>query len=157
MIDLHCHMPPGIDDDARDLQIALRIAELVVADGITTPACTPHLYPGLVENKHGDIRQAVELFRGELKEVGIPLQLAYGADIQVVPELARSLGDGTLPTLHESRYLLFQPPHHVSLQGVSDVLHNARLAGYVPLITHPGRLTYIEADYDKRRHGGARI
>ena len=41
MIDLHCHMLPGIDDGARDLDMALRMAELAVADGITHTACTP--------------------------------------------------------------------------------------------------------------------
>jgi protein-tyrosine phosphatase len=54
-----------------------------------------------------------------------------------------------LPPLHNSRYFLFEPPHHVSLPRMPDLVHNALLSGYVPVITHPERLTYIEADYDK--------
>ena len=149
MIDLHCHMLPGIDDGARNLEMALKMAELAVADGITMTACTPHIYPGLFENTHPGIRDACARFQGELDAAGIPLKLTYGADIQVVPELVADLGNGRLPTLHASRYFLFEPPHHVALPRLADLVHNALLAGYIPVITHPERLAYIEADYDK--------
>lgn len=160
MIDLHCHMLPGIDDGARDLDTALQMAQLAVADGITMTACTPHIYPGLFENTHEGIRQAVASFKEELKKADIPLEITYGADIQVVPELVQSLADGTLPRLHNSRYFLFEPPHHVSLPRMPDLIHNALLSGYVPVITHPERLTYIEDDYEKfvdAAHAGAWI
>ncbi|TDG12868.1 capsular biosynthesis protein [Seongchinamella unica] len=149
MIDLHCHMLPGIDDGARDLPTALKMAELAVADGITLTACTPHIYPGLFENTHTGIRQAVEAFRRELAAADIPLELTYGADIQVVPELVSGLQNKVLPTLHGSRYFLFEPPHHVSLPRLGDLIHNTLLSGYVPVITHPERLSYIESDYPR--------
>ncbi len=148
MIDVHCHMLPAIDDGARDLATALRMAEMAVADGISHTVCTPHIYPGLFPNTHAGIREAVAGFRGELDAAGIPLQLSYGADIQVVPGLVQELQDATLPTLAASRYFLFEPPHHVSLPRLGDLLHNALLSGYVPVITHPERLSYIENDYE---------
>jgi protein-tyrosine phosphatase len=141
-------MLPAIDDGARDLATALQMAEMAVADGITHTVCTPHIYPGLFPNTHEGIRQAVADFQQELVSAGIPLQLSYGADIQVVPALVQGLQDKTLPSLHGSRYFLFEPPHHVSLPRLADLLHNALLSGYVPVITHPERLTYIESDYD---------
>ncbi|MEP7085599.1 MAG: CpsB/CapC family capsule biosynthesis tyrosine phosphatase, partial [Betaproteobacteria bacterium] len=33
MIDLHCHMLPGIDDGAPDQETALAMARIAVADG----------------------------------------------------------------------------------------------------------------------------
>lgn len=50
MIDLHCHLLPGIDDGAEDLETAPAMARIAVADGITLTACTPHIYPGPYEN-----------------------------------------------------------------------------------------------------------
>ena len=149
MIDLHCHMLPGIDDGPRDLKTALQMAELAVADGIALTACTPHIYPGLFDNTHAGIRQAVEDFRRELEAAGIALELTYGADIQVVPELVSGLQQQALPTLHGSRYFLFEPPHHVALPRLEDLVYDALVSGYVPVITHPERLRYIEADYAK--------
>ena len=149
MIDLRCHMLPSIDDGARDLSTALQMAELAVADGITQTACTPHIYPGVFDNTHAGIRDAVDNFRGELLAANIPLEITYGADIQVVPDLVKGLAEGRLPTLNGSRYFLFEPPHHVALPRLDDLLHGALVAGYVPVITHPERLSYIDSDYDK--------
>ena len=149
MIDLHCHMLPSIDDGARSLDMALAMAQLAVVDGITTTVCTPHIYPGLFENTHEGIRDARQAFQGELDAAGIPLTLAYGADIQVQPGLVAGLTTGRLPTLGGSRYFLFEPPHHVALPRLADLVHDALLSGYVPVITHPERLAYIEQDYDK--------
>lgn len=160
MIDLHCHMLPGLDDGARDLDMALQMARLAVGDGITMTVCTPHIYPGRFENTLAGIREACEQFQGELDAAGIPLQLTYGADIQVAPELTQRLVDGTLPTLNGSRYFLFEPPHHVSLPRLNDMLAEALLAGFVPIITHPERLFYVETDYDifvEAAHNGAWI
>ena len=47
MIDLHCHMLPGIDDGSMSIEMSLEMARIAAADGITTTACTPHIYPGL--------------------------------------------------------------------------------------------------------------
>ena len=149
MIDLHCHMLPGIDDGAPDLETALQMARTAVDDGVTLTACTPHIYPGMFENTVGGIRAALTAFRGDLQNAGIPLEITMGADIQIVPDLVEGLQEGRLPTLHGSRYFLFEPPHHVEPPGMLDLVHNVLNCGYVPVITHPERLTYVEAGYDQ--------
>lgn len=148
MIDIHCHMLPGIDDGAPDLDTALRMAEMAVADGITMTLCTPHIYPGVFDNTVPVIQSALESFQRELDTLGIPLDLGYGADIQVGPDLADGLKSGELPTLHGGCYFLFEPPHHSRLPRLADIAHEALLHGFVPVITHPERLSYIDEDYD---------
>lgn len=152
MIDLHCHMLPAIDDGARDLDMALEMARLAVADGITMTACTPHIYPGLFENTIEGITAAIDNFRQELDRANIPLEITRGADIQIVPDMLDGLRDGRLPTLHNSRYFLFEPPHHIAPPGMLNLIHSVIAAGYVPIITHPERLTYIEQCYDDFTH-----
>ena len=151
MIDLHCHMLPGIDDGAPDLETALEMARTAVADGITTTACTPHIYPGMFENTHEGIKVACAEFKAALQEAGVPLQLTYGADIQITPDLVQGLQDERLPTINGSRYFLFEPPHHIAPPGMLDLVHNALVAGYVPVITHPERLSYVEDYYEQFR------
>ena len=46
MYDLHCHILPGIDDGARNMDEALSMAELAVADGVHGVVLTPHVHPG---------------------------------------------------------------------------------------------------------------
>ena len=148
MIDLHCHMLPNLDDGARTPDMALAMARLAVADGITMTVCTPHIYPGLFENTAKGISEAAQEFREALSRANIPLKISTGADIQVPPNLLQGLTSGALPTLHNSRYFLFEPPHHTVLPNMLGLVSSAVSAGYVPIITHPERLSYIESCYD---------
>ena len=149
MIDLHCHMLPGIDDGAPDLATALEMARVAVADGIAMVACTPHIHPGRYENTAESIAAACEDFRADLVRAGIDLEITYGADTQIVPELVEGLQSGRIPTLHGSRYFLFEPSHHIAQEGMLILLERVLDAGYVPIITHPERLHYIERHYEQ--------
>ena len=42
MRDLHCHILPGVDDGARDLDESLVMLEAAKAAGVTSITCTPH-------------------------------------------------------------------------------------------------------------------
>jgi protein-tyrosine phosphatase len=148
LIDLHCHLLPGIDDGAENQETALAMARIAVADGITLSACTPHIYPGLYENDAAGIRKAVSALRLALGEAGIALEVTTGADIQLVPELVERLRSGRYPRLHGSRYFLFEPPHHAVPARFTESIFEALTSGYVPVITHPERLTWLdEAHY----------
>lgn len=147
MIDLHCHLLPGIDDGASDLAASLGMARIAVADGITTIACTPHIYPGLYENTAAGIRVAIKSLQAELDQAGIALRLVDGADIHLAPDLLSGLRADRLPTLNRSRYLLLEPPHHVAPPRFEEQVFILIANGYVPLITHPERLTWIEDHY----------
>ncbi len=148
MIDLHCHLLPGIDDGAEDDATALEMARIAHADGIGCIACTPHIYPGVYENDSGVILSARKRLQALLQERGIDLQLAYGADTHLVPEMLDGLRSGRIPTLNGTRYFLLEPPHHVAPPHFKDLVFNVMAAGYTPLITHPERLTWTDEHYE---------
>lgn len=147
MIDLHCHILPAIDDGSKSLEMSLEMARMAVDDGITMIACTPHIYPGLYMNDTDGILAARANLQRELDERGIPLRLTIGADVHLVPGLLDGLRAGTVPTLHGTRYLLLEPSHHVAPPRFEESVFSLVAAGYVPVITHPERLTWIEDHY----------
>ena len=148
MIDLHCHLLPGIDDGAPDLATSLAMARIAANDGIKVIACTPHIYPGMYDNNGPAIRRAVAELQTRLDEAGIPLRLTLGADTHLAPDLVAGLRAGQLPTLHDSRYFLLEPPHHVAPPRLAENVFDLLAAGYVPVITHPERLSWIEDRYE---------
>jgi len=148
VLDLHCHILPGIDDGAVDLEMALEMARMASADGIRTIACTPHIYPGMYENTLPGIRAAIAAFQAELDARDIPLKLHEGADVHLVPGLLEGIQAGRVATLGGTRYLLLEPPHHVKPPRFEDSVFELMAAGYIPVITHPERLSWVEHDYD---------
>ena len=147
MIDLHSHILPGIDDGARSLEVSLEMARIAVADGTRVMACTPHIYPGLYMNDAAGIQAERDKLQQALDTFGIPLHLVIGADAHLVPELLDGLKSGRVPTLNGSRYFLLEPSHHVAPPGFEDAVFQIMAAGYVPVITHPARLVWIEDHY----------
>jgi protein-tyrosine phosphatase len=148
MIDLHSHILPGLDDGSPDLAESLEMARLAVADGTTHMACTPHVMPGVYRNATPNIAEAVQALELELRRAAIPLALYVGADVHVAPDLPDRLTLGTVPTLNGSRYFLFEPPHHILPPRLEDLATRVINAGFVPILTHPERLTWIKANYD---------
>ena len=151
MIDLHCHLLSGIDDGAKDAATSIAMARALVADGVTTVACTPHILPGLYHNSGPQIRTAVAALQGVLDEQAIPLRLLTGADNHIVPDFVAGLRSGHLLSLGDTRYVLVEPPHHVAPQRMEEFFFGIQAAGYVPILTHPERLTWLRGNYDTVR------
>ena len=147
MIDLHCHILPGIDDGSTSVELSLAMARIAADDGIETLACTPHIYPGMYENNAQGIRAATDALQQAITAAGIPLTLTYASDTHVMPDLLQKLADGSVPTFNGGRYFLLEPPHHVAPPNFEEFVFQVMAAGYVPIVTHPERLSWIEQDY----------
>lgn len=151
MIDLHCHLLAGIDDGAKDPAMSLAMARALVADGVQAVACTPHILPGLYHNTGPQIRAAVAALQIVLDSEGVPLRLLTGADNHIVPDFVSGLRSGHLLSLGDTRYVLVEPPHHVAPQRMEEFFFSIQAAGYVPILTHPERLSWLPGNYDTVR------
>jgi protein-tyrosine phosphatase len=84
-----------------------------------------------------------------LDSAEIQLRLVPGADNHMVQNFVGKLRDGQLLTLADSRYVLVEPPHHVAPPQPKNLCFDVLAASYVPVLTHPERLTWIEGNYQK--------
>lgn len=147
MIDLHSHLLPGIDDGARDLAMSLDMARAFVADGVEVVACTPHILPGVFHNTGPKILQFVADLQQSLDQNNIPLRLVSGADNHVVATFVADLASGHLLPLAGSCYVLVEPPHHIMPPRLESLFFDICVAGYVPILTHPERLSWVNNHY----------
>jgi len=148
VIDLHCHLLPGIDDGAPNLQTSLMMARAAVAQGVKVVACTPHILPGVYHNRGPDIRSAIGRLQDAITQAGISLQLETGADVHMAPNFIAGLRSGELLSLADSRYVLVEPPHNTPPPQIEDFFFNLVTAGYVPVLTHPERLSWVRSHHE---------
>lgn len=147
MLDLHCHILPGVDDGAPDIEDALGIARAMVAVGYTQIAPSPHFGGGpggdvsAVQNDAA--RAALQL---ELDREGIPLQLLPNAEHLVSPELFERMPNGLRPIGGSSRWLLVELPWD-RLSSPETILFRLQTKGYRLLLAHPERYNYVDADW----------
>jgi protein-tyrosine phosphatase len=142
MIDLHCHLLPGLDDGPPAVQEALALAQALVDDGVHSVVCTPHVFPGRYENWRSSIQDEHARFSSLLHQSGIPLTLLWGGEVRLTPEVLDLLARDELPFLGEvggyRTMLLEMPDGQVPLGALNFVRH--LLAARVrPVIVHPER------------------
>jgi protein-tyrosine phosphatase len=142
MLDLHCHILPGIDDGAKDLDESLKMCELARKDGINTIVATPHLNPGVYEPE----RELILAKVNELNRLNhVNMRILPGADNRVHPELLASIEKGQALTLNDNmRYILLELPAHFLFHQIKDLIRGLKDKGITPIITHPERHVQIQ-------------
>lgn len=140
LIDIHCHIIPGVDDGAQTVAESVALAEAAVRDGIHTIVATPHHHDGHYLNEGSSVRVHVEQLNLVLRERQIPLTVLPGQEIRYYDGLVDDLEqERDVLTLHDSRYLLLEFPSYEVPKGVKDAIHEFQLMGLVPIIAHPER------------------
>src|SRR5690625_7844299 len=82
MIDIHCHILPGVDDGARFLTDSLMMAQAAVRQGIHTIIATPH-HNHVYNNSRYNIIEMVDYLNKHIKEQYIPLTILHCQDVVV--------------------------------------------------------------------------
>lgn len=152
MIDLHCHLLPGIDDGARDLDQSLVLARAAVADGITHVVATPHIHPGRFPNTLATITKAYRTLQAALEAQGIPLELAMAAEIRLSEEILNMVMLKQVPFLGEwdgDRVLLLELPHSHIPPGTEQLIRWLTRQSIRPMIAHPERNKDVIRDFNK--------
>lgn len=139
LTDLHSHILPGIDDGAADMEDALAIARAALADGVHTMAATPHSMLLSLDMDRAALAARVDELQRRLEQEGLPLRVVPGAEVPLIAALPGQIDAGLAPTLNGSQYLLLEPPVHCRLSLVQDLIFQAQVRGYIPILAHPER------------------
>jgi protein-tyrosine phosphatase len=142
MIDWHCHILPGLDDGAADIEQSLAMAAALAAAGFRTVYCTPHRMPGCYEASNEQVRQGLAELQERLMERGIPLLLQPGCEYCLDEYLLSSLDDPR--PLGDSRLILVEILPRFTAEIVRQVLYGVVQRGFTPVIAHPERCQLFE-------------
>ena len=149
MIDLHCHLLPGIDDGPDTLEQSLELCRIAVADGITHAVVTPHIHPGRWENTRLSIQQLCEALREVLASNDIPLQLGFAAEVRLTDQIMQQIADNDIPFYGEVkgyRIMLLEFPHSGMIPGSETLAQWLLNQGIRPMIAHPERNKQLMKD-----------
>src|SRR5277367_1369113 len=146
MIDIHCHILPGLDDGATSFEISCGMAEMAIEDGVTHIIGTPHASPD-----HRFVPELVRQRRDELQaRFEGRLVLATGCDFHLSFENLQDIrNDAARFTLNQKSYLLVEFADYSIPPSLDQALHTLQLAGLNPIVTHPERNPLIRAQPER--------
>lgn len=111
MIDLHCHILPGIDDGAETLEASIAMAEKAISQGITHILCTPHHNNGKYRNEKSEVISLVSFLQSEFDKRQLPITLLEGQEVRITGDLIEDIRrDEILFTDLDDTYLLIEFP-----------------------------------------------
>lgn len=156
MIDVHCHLLPGIDDGPATLDESLDLCRLMVANGIEQAVATPHIHLGRWDNTQSTITSAYELLNAALCEADIPLQLAMAAEVRIDAAVLPLVAMQKIPMLGhwcldgiDYQVMLLELPHNHVPPGSDKLVAWLKARNILPMIAHPERNKDLQRHADK--------
>lgn len=149
MLDIHCHILPGVDDGSPSVEDSLEMARMAADSGVTDILATPHCnLPGNGPKNYrsAELAAAFSRLQQALDREAIPLRVHPGAEVFCTPELPRLLTEQRLQTLNGSRYLLAEFFFDESLSFMDRCFDEILRRGLTPVAAHPERYDAVQQD-----------
>ena len=140
MIDLHCHILPGIDDGSKNWEMSLEMAHLAVAEGITHILATPHHMNRHWINPKQEVITLVDELQERLDEENIPLTIFPGQEVRLHGEILENIQNDDICFIDEmNQYVLIEFPTSSVPDYSERLFFELQSAGITPVIVHPER------------------
>lgn len=150
MVDLHCHLLPGIDDGPHDMEAAIELARAVAADGVYMAAATPHVRPDHPRVVPSELAERCGDLGDRLSADGVELELVPGGEVDLLWALEASDDDLRLCSYGQrGTDLLVETPYNPLLPSFEDMLFRLTLKGHRILLAHPERNPTFQGDPDR--------
>jgi len=144
MVDLHCHILPGVDDGARSIAESLNMLRNAVAEGVETVVATPHLRRGFHDTTLSQRQEMTADLQKAADENGINIQIKPGVEYYVTPQVLEDLDRlEELSINNNGKYLLLDLPMRFVPPSMDDILFSLKTKGITAVLAHPERNTKI--------------
>ena len=142
MLDLHCHILPGVDDGASCLGESVRMIHAAYKAGITEIVCTPHC-----RDPYFDFDAMWDAFNQLAPRSPIPMRMGFEVNIRKL----RELGMDWAPYLcfQDSKTLLLELSTHATKRDFEEYereIYELQGMGLDVIIAHPERYKAIQED-----------
>lgn len=146
MFDLHSHILPALDDGAKSMDEAVEMVRVAAEDGTRAILATPHSKDVQEASAHGQVTEAIEKLRTEVRKIGIDIEILLGMENHLTPDLPSLVEQGAGYPINDHNYILVELPFTIYPDYTDEVLFKLQLQGYSPIIAHPERQESIQRD-----------
>lgn len=137
MIDIHCHILPGVDDGSTSVEESVQLLEMLQKQGVHTLAATPHFYA--VEDSPEQFLQRRKDAFDRLASAGVDTgNILPGAEVAYYDGMGKSQVMEQLQ-IGISGLLLVEMPFRAWSERMIDEICNIPQLGLQPILAHIDR------------------
>jgi protein-tyrosine phosphatase len=145
MIDIHCHILPGLDDGPSTLAGSVALARAFVDCGTTTVVATPH-----IRDDHpfelAQIGARAEELRAALAAEKIELEVLTAGEVSVMALDRLDEDDIAALCIGNGSYILVESPYGDVGTVFDSILITLQGRGLRPVLAHPERCPMFQGD-----------
>jgi protein-tyrosine phosphatase len=145
VIDLHCHVLPGIDDGPATVEDSVALARDAAAAGTHVLVATPHVsrsYP----NRPATIARLADELNARLALEGLAIEVRAGAEVSISRAVEMDPSELGRLRLAGGPWLLVEPPFSPSARGLDILLLDLQRRGHRIVLAHPERCPAFQRD-----------
>ncbi len=147
LIDTHIHLLPGVDDGAKDMDIAIQMLRIAMNDGVNEMVLTPHFNIPIYSNQKV-IEQYLRL-KEYISVAQIDFKIHLGNEIYLSEEDVEGVKKGLAFTMGNTRYVLLELPIHQFYPFHEIMIQDLQKRGYKILLAHVERYDIFKKEPEK--------
>ena len=136
IVDMHCHILPGVDDGPATMKESLAALREAESQDIEAMIVTPHFHPGRYMVTAEKALLALERVKGEAENEGIEIDLYPGQECYYYSGLISELESGNVLTMNGTRYVLVEFEPETQYSTITFAVRELRDNGFKPIIAH---------------------
>lgn len=149
MVDLHSHILYGVDDGCKTIDESIELIKKMLESGFNKIVLTPHYISNSDYNSsRKDNLEKFALLRQKVLDNNLNVQLYLGNEIFLDNNSLKLLKEGVISSLADTKYVLFELPLNNQIRWVNDLIYEIKYSGYIPVLAHPERYTYMQKNPD---------
>ena len=149
IVDIHCHLLPGIDDGSSSMEETKALLSIAYKEGVRTICATPHYRP---ERWHTDPQQVKRLYeqvQSMARQMDPDFHIYLGNELYYRSSSTEALSEGSCRTMGAGRYVLVEFNPSKEFREMDSALYSLLAEGYLPLLAHVERYACLKKDISR--------
>lgn len=139
LLDMHCHILPGVDDGPEEIEESLKMLRAETEQGVHKIILTPHYRMGMFETSRERIKESFSRLQRAAEKSRIDVQLFLGCEFHRRSEILDILQTDSSYRMADTTYVLIEFCGSDSYSSIRNYALGLVNYGFRPIIAHAER------------------
>lgn len=146
MVDIHCHIIPGVDDGARTKSQTRKLLKMEYESGVRAIILTPHYRKGMFEADREFVIKQASYVKDEMRNLELDMKLYLGCEYHANSDMIEELRENPHFRINGSNYVLVEFSSAHSFAKIRNWIYQLVTSGFVPIVAHIERYPAVDCE-----------
>lgn len=151
-VDIHCHVLPGVDDGAQNIEETRRMLQTAYDEGIRYIIATPHHHPIRGKQPPRVLRKQLKIVREEAEKISPKLRVFLGTEVYFGQDVPERLKKEKILTMNRTNTVLLEFSHSDEYEHICRGIQQVQMHGFEVILAHIERYPDMLDKIEEVRH-----